>query len=61
MLRFLGFSYSFMVIGWPMRHHVPGAVSGEESRWEAGELGVGFMNACLMSNSKSWGFDFFSH
>ena len=27
MLRFLGFSYSFIGFGWPMRHHVPGAVS----------------------------------
>jgi hypothetical protein len=27
MLRFLGFRYNFIPFGWPMRHHVPGAVS----------------------------------
>jgi hypothetical protein len=27
MLRFLGFRYDFIPFGWPMRHHVPGAVS----------------------------------
>jgi hypothetical protein len=27
MLSFLGFRYDFIEFGWPMRHHVPGAVS----------------------------------